>query len=204
MIGPCATRRHEPAPPPQPTNQHPLSDADLWGKIRVLLERAGDAGSVDAQVKLARLLAEGVDGPSAARPWFERAAAAGNADAQAWLLHLEGRGVERDPTAAASLFERAAEQGHAAAQYNLGVSYGWGVGVERDRDLARLWLERAAGQKFAPAQPALTALGARRRAAPAMASASVDLDIDNGRPGAEPFVATPAPESPALTVSVQA
>ena len=47
MIGPCATRRHEPAPPPQPTNQHPLSDADLWGKISI--EKGRDAGATGAE-----------------------------------------------------------------------------------------------------------------------------------------------------------
>ena len=148
---------------------------------------AAAAGSAPAQRMAGYCYLNGigcaVDVAAAVR-WLQFAGEADDADALLLLgiLHLEGRGVERDPTAAASLFERAAEQGHAAAQYNLGVSYGWGVGVERDRDLARRWLERAAGQKFAPAQPALTALGARRRAAPAMASASVDLDIDNVKP----------------------
>lgn len=100
-------------------------DAEAWLGVVLLdrgqskeamkvLQHAADAGSSEANHRLALAYAEG----------------------QA--------GVPRDEQHAVELFRKAAEAGHRRAQINLGILYLRGQGVPRDLVQARAWLEKAA------------------------------------------------------------
>ena len=78
------------------------------------LQHAADAGSAEANHRLALAFAEG------------------------------RLGLVRDDARAAQLFEKAASAGHQRAQINLGLLYLRGRGVARDLVQARAWLEKAA------------------------------------------------------------
>ena len=106
------------------------SDAD-----RAALERAAEAGDVDAMYNLGVMLVE--DEPEVARRWYERAAEAGHAPA---MNNLGTLVVEEDLEAARRLYSRSAEAGNPAAMVNLGVLQ------SRSGDLggARALFERAA------------------------------------------------------------
>jgi len=100
-------------------------DAEAWLGVVLLdrgqtqeairaLQHAADAGSSEANHRLALVFAEG----------------------QA--------GVPRNDQRAVELFQKAAEAGHRRAQINLGILYLRGQGVPRDLVQARAWLEKAA------------------------------------------------------------
>jgi hypothetical protein len=111
-------------------------DAEAWLGVVLLdrgqsteamrvLQHAADAGSSEANHRLALVFAEG----------------------QA--------GIPRNDPRAVELFQKAAEAGHRRAQINLGILYLRGQGVPRDLVQARAWLERAASNGDANALYAL-------------------------------------------------
>lgn len=88
------------------------------------LQREAQAGNAQAQLRLARSLANGpaaLRDESKAREWLERAAAGGNGEAMFMLggIYENGRGVARDPRTAAMWYQRAAQAGHAGAEKSL-------------------------------------------------------------------------------------
>jgi TPR repeat protein len=146
---------------------------------------AAEAGLAEGQVRLGRMLLEGVGAPrdqAAAHAWFLKAAASGDAEAQNMVgrCHENGWGVAQDYAEAARWFEHAAAQGFAWAQYNLAHLHLDGLGVPRDQARA-FALYRAAAEAGhvramnlmarcleegwgAPADPAAAALWYRRSA----------------------------------------
>jgi TPR repeat protein len=111
-------------------------DAEAWLGVVLLdrgqpkeavkaLQHAADAGSREANHRLALVFAEG----------------------QA--------GIPRNDQRAVELFQKAAEAGHRRAQINLGILYLRGQGVPRDLVQARAWLEKAAATEDASALYAL-------------------------------------------------
>jgi hypothetical protein len=111
-------------------------DAEAWLGVVLLdrgqsteamrvLQHAADAGSSEANHRLALVFAEG----------------------QA--------GIPRNDPRAVELFQKAAEAGHRRAQINLGILYLRGQGVPRDLVQARAWLEKAASNGDANALYAL-------------------------------------------------
>lgn len=114
-----------------------------------LLERAGRAGFVTAQLALAQALENGSFGPrqlSLAHDWYALAAAAGSVQAQLAMgtAHYLGRGRPQDAALAVTYFRQAATAGDEGAMYLLASMYEQGDGVERDRRLARYWYAAAA------------------------------------------------------------
>jgi len=121
------------------------------------LQRAAEAGDVNAQLGLAQMYADGVNGAAdyaTAAKWNLRAAKSGNREAQYHLavLYSFGRGVEQDRALAFEWFRKAAEKGHAGAQFNLGLRYAQGDGVGRDETEALRWFQKAAQQGHAKAR----------------------------------------------------
>jgi TPR repeat protein len=102
---------------------------------RAALERAAEAGDVDAMYDLAVLVVR--DEPDVGRGWYERAAEAGHAPAMNNLATLVAK---EDPEAARRWYERSAEAGNPAAMVNLGVLQRRSGNV----DAARALFERAA------------------------------------------------------------
>ncbi len=113
------------------------------------LQKAAEAGDVQAQFKLGATYANGDEGlPQdyvAAARWYQQAAAAGFAPAQLNLgnLYMAGRGVVRDVNVALSWWRKAAEQGNGAAQGNLGQTFLAGRLVPPDHAEAFRWLTHA-------------------------------------------------------------
>ena len=56
-------------------------------------------------------------------------------------------------------YRKAADQGHVEAQYNLGMSYHYGIGVDEDESLAAEWYGKASEQGHEPSQTGLSRLG---------------------------------------------
>jgi hypothetical protein len=89
------------------------------------LQREAESGNAQAQLRLARLLANGPaamrDEPKA-REWLERSAQQGNAEAQFMLgwMYENGRGGDRDPRTALTWYQRAAQAGHEGAEKDRG------------------------------------------------------------------------------------
>ena len=85
-------------------------------RARVLLSRAAQANSAEAQYQLALMVAGGVGGPQddvSARSWFEKAAVQGHPRALLWLgvFAETGRGGPQDTSAAKAYYEKAAALG---------------------------------------------------------------------------------------------
>ncbi len=135
-------------------------DSQDQAKGLAWLERAGEAGYLQAQMELATLHFEGrvlPRDPIQAVAWFQRAAEAGHVDAQYNLgvLYLSGEGVEQDPVKAGYWLEKAAAAGVAEAAYNVGVIYANGWGLAADGVRARHFLTQAAEAGRPDAQWAL-------------------------------------------------
>ena len=116
-----------------------------------LIQAAAEVGLAEGQLRLGRMLLEGIGLPQdrqAAFRWFHCAAEQG--DVEAWNMLgrcLEsGWGVARDFSQAAHWFAKAAKAGDAWAQYNLGHLYLNGQGVRRDPAAAVGWYRAAADQ----------------------------------------------------------
>lgn len=121
------------------------------------LKPLAEDGDVDAQIKLARLLAdpkgEAAD-KTEAESWCRRAAEQGSAEAQ-FLLGLwydKGKVLDRDYSQAVEWYRRSADQGHAGGQWGLSCMYCQGFGVPKDEPLAADLMRRSACQGYAEAQ----------------------------------------------------
>lgn len=126
-----------PAAPPAPVQTvAPVPPQSEPAAPRQQLLAAAQAGDLQAQYRLAHLLAFG---PADSRDrdqavqWMRRAAHGGHAEAQFALakMYEHGRGVARSVASAKSWYERAAAGGHAQAQAALARA-----GASRGRDAA--------------------------------------------------------------------
>ena len=116
-----------------------------------LVQAAAEMGLAAGQVRLGRMLLEGVGvgrNQPAACQWFRRAADQDCPDAWNMLGRCfeNGWGVRQDFAQAAHWFARAAGAGDAWAQYNLAHLYLNGQGVARDARLAAAWYQAASDQ----------------------------------------------------------
>ena len=118
---------------------------DLPGAM-VLYERAAEAGSPEAQVRLAYLLDYAEDNDRAVH-WYRAAAEQEYPEGLAGLagMYAKGEGVAQDSTRARELFEKAAEAGHAGSVRVLISAYEKGeLDVEKDATQAAYWRDRQA------------------------------------------------------------
>ncbi len=105
------------------------------------LERAVDAGQIDAKALMVSLFMQGdydgIDSETAAAYSIE-AASAGIPEAQlyAGLAYMDGVSVAQDYSEAARLFRLAMNQGNQEARTNLGYLYQNGLGVGKDEGKA--------------------------------------------------------------------
>jgi uncharacterized protein len=135
----------------------PLTDANELFEIRAyaealpLYQPLAQKGNVEAQVRLAKIFAEGLSGRldlAKAAKWYDRAATAGNAEAQYTLgvMYLNGLGIKKDYGKAFRLFREAAKAGSGAAQYMLGMAYQFGKGTMQNDAEAIRWYQEAIKQ----------------------------------------------------------
>ena len=118
---------------------------DLPGAM-VLYKRAAEAGSPEAQVRLAYLLDYAEDNERAVH-WYRAAAAQEYPEGIAGLagMYAKGEGVAQDPGRALELFEKAGEAGHEGSIRVLISAYEkGGLGVEKDAMRAAYWREKQA------------------------------------------------------------
>ena len=114
--------------------------------------QAALGGNLEAQFRLARLLAKGASGvpvdKGSAVKLLLSAASHDHADSENLLgtMLQNGDGIAKDEKAAVGWYEKAAKQGLAVAQNNLGVMYLKGSGTERDLTKAFGLFEKAAAQ----------------------------------------------------------
>lgn len=108
----------------RPNVEH--AESDFKGALE-WLQKAADAGYLQAQTDLAALYLEGGKGieknAGLAHEWFSKAAAQGSKEACDFLgiLEYEGRGVAKDVQAAMAHWRTAADAGIADAQFRLGM-----------------------------------------------------------------------------------
>jgi eukaryotic-like serine/threonine-protein kinase len=130
-VSPANARAAPVAPEPRATVENKEATvpapAEKTQEPRISIERLqheAESGNAQAQLRLARLLANGPaalrDEPKA-REWLERSAQQGNAEAQFMLgwMYENGRGGDRDPRTALAWYQRAAQAGHEGAEKNL-------------------------------------------------------------------------------------
>lgn len=119
--------------------------------------RAAESGDLEAQLKYAFFLQEGVFGPKnlpEAVRWYRMSADRGNLDAQYCMAicYRHGIGVSPSETEMFNWFLRAAEGGHARAQFSLALfCYGRGEGVEENEEKSAHWYRMASDQEYGPA-----------------------------------------------------
>lgn len=118
---------------------------DLPGAM-TLYEKAAEAGSPEAQVRLGFLLDHAEDNEKAVH-WYRAAADQGYPDGLGGLeeMYAKGEGVPRDPAKARELFEKAGEAGHAPSIRVLIAAYDQGgLDVERDASKLAYWRDKQA------------------------------------------------------------
>ena len=118
---------------------------DLPGAM-TLYERAAEAGSPEAQVRLAYLLDYAEDNETAVH-WYRAAADQEYADGIAGLaaMYVKGEGVAKDDKKARELYEKAGEAGHAGSIRVLISAYEkGGLDVEKDAARAAYWRDKQA------------------------------------------------------------
>ena len=114
--------------------------------------QAALGGNLEAQFRLARLIAKGAKGvpvdKDSAIKLLLSAAAHDHAESENLFgtMLQNGDGIAKDEKAAVGWYEKAANQGLAVAQNNLGVMYLKGSGTERDLAKAFALFEKAAAQ----------------------------------------------------------
>jgi len=109
-------------------------------------EKAAEAGSPEAQVRLGFLLDHAEDNEKAVH-WYRAAADQGYPDGLGGLaeMYAKGEGVPRDPAKARELFEKAGEAGHAPSIRVLIAAYDQGgLDVERDASKLAYWRDKQA------------------------------------------------------------
>ena len=121
------------------------ANAELW--VRAAAER----GLAAAQVRLGRMMLEGIGLPKdekLALSWFKTAARAHDADAinMVGRCYENGWGAAPDSRIAVDWYRKAADAGHEWAQYNLGHMLLDGNGTAADPEEALFWYCKAAGQ----------------------------------------------------------
>jgi TPR repeat protein len=119
--------------------------SDVHERRKALLQRAAEAGNVEAQFQLGRALhsdiGNGRAAPADAIRWLEPAAEQGHVEAQ---IRLSWRYREIDPDKARLWLKRAAEGGQLLAQRDLAEAFLEGDGVQQDFAKAAFWLRKAA------------------------------------------------------------
>lgn len=118
---------------------------DLPGAM-ALYETAAEAGSAEAQVRLAYLLDYAEDNERAVR-WYRAAAEQEYPEGIAGLatMYAKGEGVAQDSGLALELFEKAGEAGHTGSIRVLISAYERGeLGVEKDATQAAYWRDKQA------------------------------------------------------------
>ena len=118
---------------------------DLPGAME-LYQGAAEAGSPEAQVRLAYLLDYAEDNERAV-DWYRAAAAQEYPEGIAGLaaMYAKGEGVAQDPARALELFEKAGEAGHEGSVRILISAYEKGeLGVEKDAMRAAYWRDKQA------------------------------------------------------------
>ncbi len=118
---------------------------DLPGAM-TLYEKAAEAGSPEAQVRLAYLLDYAEDNEKAVH-WYRAAADQEFADGIAGLaaMYAKGEGVAQDDKKARELYEKAGEAGHAGSIRVLISAYEkGGLDVEKDAAQAAYWRDKQA------------------------------------------------------------
>ena len=118
---------------------------DLPGAM-TLYEKAAEAGSPEAQVRLAYLLDYAEDNEKAVH-WYRAAADQEYPDGIAGLaeMYAKGEGVAQDQKKARELFEKAGEAGHAGSIRVLIKAYEkGGLDVDKDETQAAYWRDKQA------------------------------------------------------------
>ena len=110
--------------------------------------KAGEAGDVDAQIRMGQRYGYGIGVAADRREsfnWFLKAAEAGSAQGQFMVgqAYFMGRGVAPDTEKAFEWHARAAEKGHALAAFAVGMAYASGWGVAPDCMAAARWFMQA-------------------------------------------------------------
>jgi TPR repeat protein len=132
----------------------------LGGDPRVAepwIRAAATHGVVEAQVRLAAMLLDGIGAeaaPDAAYRWFLRAAHNGHAEAMNMVgrCHENGWGVPADDGKAVLWYRRSALAGHAWGEYNYGhMLFDGRGGIAKDRRAAFAYYRRAAERGHARA-----------------------------------------------------
>ncbi|HUX80615.1 MAG TPA: SEL1-like repeat protein [Alphaproteobacteria bacterium] len=128
-------------------------------KALPLFEKAADAGHIDAQIVLARMLLdldkEGI--PQNSEKALKHIKKLIKQDIPqgkcllAWM-YAEGVGVPKNEIESNRLYIAAAEQGDAKAQYNLGQMHDNGTGVPKNVKKAMEWYQKSAEQGDIEAQ----------------------------------------------------
>ena len=109
-------------------------------------EEAADAGSAEAQARLAWILDQAEENAKAVE-LYAASAEQGHANGQFGLaeMYAKGEGVEADQQMALELYLRAADQGHLRAMRKLAIAYRHGdLGLIADEAEASLWEHRIA------------------------------------------------------------
>ncbi len=111
------------------------------------LRKAAVGGSTDAQIKLAKILAEFAvpQYDKVAFYWMSQASSK-NMDAQYQLgcYYIDGIGTDIDYDRALQIFTQLATQNHHEAELKLGQMYYYGHGVDKDSVAAKKWFLRSA------------------------------------------------------------
>jgi TPR repeat protein len=136
--------------------RHYLGAKD-YAKALPLLQKAAEAGNVEAMRNLGSLYANGwgvtMDWAESHR-WYQKAAEAGDIDGMRSLDAMFYHGLGRASNYAQALewFQKAANDEDMQSMYNLGVLYEHGRGVTQDHAQARYWFQKAAqaGYPLAP------------------------------------------------------
>ncbi len=115
----------------------------------ILLQRAAEAGLLDAQSWLADQFCYSEKIPvnyKLSRYWAERGSEQGDGECQLRLsfLKMQGIGGEKDCAGGISLLKALADQSMPEAQNRLGHSYRDGECVKKNLAEAKIWLEKAA------------------------------------------------------------
>jgi TPR repeat protein len=122
-----------------------FNSGDLPGAM-ALYEKAAEAGSPEAQVRLAYLLDYAEDNEMAVH-WYRAAADQDYPDGIGGLaeMYAKGEGVPKDLAQARELFEKAGEAGHAPSiRVLIGAYDRGGLDVERNESRLAYWREKLA------------------------------------------------------------
>jgi TPR repeat protein len=125
-----------------------FNSGDLPGAM-ALYEKAAEAGSPEAQVRLAYLL-DYAEYNEKAVHWYRAAADQDYPEGIGGLaeMYAKGEGVPKDLAKARELFEKAGEAGHAPSIRVLIAAYDeGGLDVERDESQLAYWQEKQASLK---------------------------------------------------------